>query len=69
MVTFVIALLPVWYILGWIACHLYYRERTIGKMIIDTTDPNKDVVRIEYSKPLSDVINKKSVVLKIETKV
>lgn len=38
-------------------------------MIIDTTDPNKDVVLIEYSKPLSDIINKESVVLKIETKI
>lgn len=44
-------------------------EKSGQKMIIDTTDPNKDIVRIEYSKPLSDIINKESVVLKIETKV
>lgn len=64
-----IAFLPIEFILGWIACHAYYKSKKIGKMIIDTTDPNKDIIRIEYSKPLSEIINKESVVLKIETKV
>lgn len=62
-------LFPIEFALGWLACYLYYSRKAAGKIIIDTTDPNKDIVRIEYSQPLSDIINKESVVLKIETKV
>lgn len=69
METILMILFPIEFVLGWLACYLNYSRKSIGKMIIDTTNPNKDIVRIEYDKPLSEIINKESVVLKIETKV
>ena len=48
---------------------LYYfikLRRKDGSLVIDTTDPGKDLYQIKLDTPLDDLPNKKIIVLKVE---
>lgn len=38
-------------------------------MIIDTTDPNKDIIRFVYEKPLLSIVDKKYVIFRVDAKI
>lgn len=47
----------------------YYMDATrFGNLIIDPTDPEKDLISFEMIAPLSDIINKNYTVLKVIVK-
>ena len=41
----------------------------VGKLLIDTTDPGKDVYRLDLGEHLEDLAKKKQITLKVERKV
>lgn len=43
------------------------RKRSSGTFVIDLSDPDKDICRLDLHEDLNDIYSKKSIMLKIKT--
>jgi hypothetical protein len=64
----VVAVLLVGIIVGFCLSRYYMDTTRFGNLIIDSTDPEKDLISFEMIAPLSKIINDNYTVLKVVVK-
>lgn len=64
----VVVVLLIGIIIGFCLSRYYMDTTKFGNLIIDTTDPEKDLFSFDMTTPLSDIINNHYTVLKVIVK-
>lgn len=64
----VVVVLLVGIVIGFCLSRYYMDTTKFGNLIIDTTDPEKDLFSFDMTAPLSDIINNNYTVLKVIVK-
>lgn len=64
----VVVVLLIGIIIGFCLSRYYMDTTKFGNLIIDTTDPEKDLFSFDMTAPLSDIINNNYTVLKVIVK-
>lgn len=68
MFLLVVVVLLIGIIIGFCLSRYYMDTTKFGNLIIDTTDPEKDLFSFDMTAPLSDIINNNYTVLKVIVK-
>ena len=68
MFLLVVVVLLIGIVIGFCLSRYYMDTTKFGNLIIDTTDPEKDLFSFEMNAPLSDIINNNYTVLKVIVK-
>lgn len=68
MFLLVVVVLLVGIVIGFCLSRYYMDTTKFGNLIIDTTDPEKDLLSFDMTAPLSDIINNNYTVLKVIVK-
>lgn len=64
----VVVVLLIGIIIGFCLSRYYMDTTKFGNLIVDTTDPEKDLFSFDMTAPLSDIINNNYTVLKVIVK-
>ena len=68
MLLLVVVVLLIGIVIGFCLSRYYMDTTKFGNLIIDTTDPEKDLFSFDMNAPLSDIINNNYTVLKVIVK-
>lgn len=68
MFLLVVVVLLIGIVIGFCLSRYYMDTTKFGNLIIDTTDPEKDLFSFDMNAPLSDIINNNYTVLKVIVK-
>lgn len=68
MFLLVVVVLLIGIIIGFCLSRYYMDTTRFGNLVIDSTDPEKDLISFEMTAPLSDIINDNYTVLKVIVK-
>lgn len=68
MFLLVVVVLLIGIVIGFCLSRYYMDTTKFGNLIIDTTDPEKDLFSFDMIAPLSDIINNNYTVLKVIVK-
>lgn len=59
------ALAIIWFLLGYVCGRSYRKEKVGGRLVANTTDPKKDILRFELECSVGELVSSKSVVFKV----